>query len=66
AEIRGALPDAFMRSRKSNASRSRTAQLTLWEVPGLNFPVKERQVLHRRNGGTEVSSFELRELRQKE
>jgi hypothetical protein len=66
AEIRGRTLDAAMRSRRSPGSRARTVQLTLWEVPGLNFQVKERQVLNRRNGEVEIHSYELASLRQKE
>ena len=66
AEISGRSADAFMKRRKSPGARARRAELTFWEVPGLNFPVKERQVLYRRNGEMEITSFELRSLRQKE
>jgi hypothetical protein len=66
AEIAGRSADAFMKKRKSPGARARRAELTFWEVPGLNFPVKERQVLHRRNGGIDITSFELESLRQKE
>src|SRR5258706_10532133 len=66
AEIHGRVNDAMLRSRRGPGSRLRSAELTLWEVPGLNFPVKERQVLHRRNGDIEIQSYELSSLRQKE
>jgi hypothetical protein len=66
AEIAGRSADAFMKKRKSPGARARRAELTFWEVPGLNFPVKERQVLHRRNGGIDITSFELESLRLKE
>ena len=66
AAISGASTDAAMYKNKSPRHRARRAELTLWEVPGLNFPVKERNIVHRRDGATEVTSFELFSLRQKE
>ena len=65
-EIHGRATDAFMRKSKSNRAKQRRVELVLWEVPGLNFPVKERQVLYRRSGEVEIHSFELQSLRQKE
>ena len=53
-----------VRSRRRSAL-NRTVDRVIWEVPGLNFPVKERTTLHRRNGQIEVDSLELESLRQK-
>ena len=64
--IRGHESNAFMRKPRSRRTLARVVELTLWEVPGLNFPVKERQVLHRRSGEVEISSYELESLKQKE
>ena len=50
---------------KRRSALNRTVDRVIWEVPGLNFPVKERTTLHRRNGQIEVDSLELESLRQK-
>jgi hypothetical protein len=47
------------------AFASRTDVVT-WEVPGLNFAIKETRSVRRRAGFTEENSFELESLRQKE
>ena len=33
--------------------------MVAWEVPGLNFPVKEEHTRHRRDGRREHEVFEL-------
>jgi Caspase domain len=40
--------------------------IVTWEVPGLNFAIKEHRTLWRRSGIEEERSFELESLRQKE
>jgi uncharacterized caspase-like protein len=43
---------------------ARRDELVVWEVPGLNFPVKQERTIHRRSGRTETDGFELVSLRQ--
>jgi caspase domain-containing protein len=66
AVIHGRASDALFHKGRGKKAKERRAELTLWEVPGLNFPVKERQVLNRRSGEVDISSYELQSLRQKE
>ena len=49
---------------KRRAAISRRVEHVIWEVPGLNFPVKELKTLYRRNGQVQVESIELESLRQ--
>jgi hypothetical protein len=43
---------------------ARQVDVVVWEVPGLNFPVKQERTLHRRSGRVERDGFELVSLRQ--
>jgi len=45
-----------------NSVKARWEELTFWEVPGLNFPVKEVSTLHRRSGLVEEVTRELESL----
>jgi hypothetical protein len=51
-------------NRKRLSAIPRRMELVSWEVPGLNFPVKEEKTLHRRKGAVEHSAYELVSLRQ--
>jgi len=42
----------------------RRMQFVVWEVPGLNFPIKGERTLYRRNGAVEEDKYELLSLRQ--
>jgi len=42
--------------------RARWEEVTVWEVPGLNFPVKEASTIHRRDGRIDEVTRELESL----
>ena len=52
--------------RGRRAATPRRQDIVTWEVPGLNFAIKEQRTLWRRSGIEEEKSFELESLRQKE
>lgn len=55
---------ARQQSGRPTSLKARWEEITYWEVPGLNFPVKEASTLHRRNGLYEEVTRELVSLAQ--
>ena len=55
-----------MKWRARRSSRLREETLLVWEVPGLNFPVKQQRTLRRRSGSQQLQDFELVSLEQGE